>query len=115
MSAYRTGMSDSAAGKTRSDKKLAEITYQGHCEILEGFNNETGYKFDNVIKRDIKKRYLRLLISNQDIYKIKEDNLYGFFMQEVRLIVKVKFFTRLYFEPIYNYLRKVRNRIIGVN
>lgn len=115
MSAYRTGNINSAAGKARGDFQIAKRTYDGQCEILNGFNEMTNYKYDASIQHDIQKRKLRLLISNLNIEKIKQDNLWMMYKKEVKLSTKIKNFVKIYFGNTYEIIRNIRNKIKKIN
>ncbi len=111
MSAYRTGNPNSASGQAAKSKEAIIRTFNGHKEILDGFNEHTEHKWAKEIEYDINKRRFRTYFQIGDFRKIKEEHLDVFVNKEATTYFKIKFFVQLNFGWLYGFLKKFKKLI----
>ncbi len=111
MSAYRTGNPNSASGLAAKSKEAILKTFDGHKEILDGFNEHTQNRWRAEIEYDIKRRKFRTYFQIGDFQKIKEEKLDLFVRTEATLYFRIKFFLQLRFGRFYNLLKKLKKLI----
>ncbi|MDM0954892.1 glycosyltransferase [Clostridium perfringens] len=76
MSVYRVGNSESMMGKWKSRSKSLDFKInhaQGYLDILNNFNEFSSFKYDDLIKEEIKNREFEILIDKGNLREIKSE------------------------------------------
>lgn len=112
MSAYRTGNPNSASGQASKSKEAIMNTFYGHKSILDGFNEQTSYRWDKEVEYDLKRRKFRTYFQIGDFKKIKEEGLEDFIKQEATCSFKIKYYLKLKCGRLYKFLRKIKHGVV---
>jgi len=110
MSMYRTGNPSSASGLVRNSKDALLKTYNGHIDILQGFNKHTGYTWDKDIRLDMERRKVWYLMSTGNITAIKQAGLLGAMKNEITIYARLAYYMRTHLSSLYNLLKKIRDQ-----
>ncbi|WP_221388193.1 glycosyltransferase [Clostridium perfringens] len=110
MSVYRVGNSQSMMGKwkLRSNNLDFQINHsQGYLDILKNFNEFSNFKYDDVIKEEIKNREFEILIAKGDLRTIKSGK-YKENYKKMSIKSKLKTFIISINPRLFDILGKIR-------
>lgn len=110
MSVYRVGNSQSMMGKwkLRSNNLDFQINHaQGYLDILKNFNEFSNFKYDSVIKEEIKNREFEILIAKGNLREIKSEK-YKENYKKMSMKSKLKTFIISVNPRLFEMLGKIR-------
>ncbi|MDK0896073.1 glycosyltransferase [Clostridium perfringens] len=110
MSVYRVGNSESMMGKwkSRSNNLDFQINHaQGYLDILKNFNEFSNFKYDSVIKEEIKNREFEILIAKGNLREIKSEK-YKENYKKMSMKSKLKTFIISVNPRLFEMLGKIR-------
>lgn len=112
MSAYRTGVAGSWTSHVSASRDKQIEVRNGLINMLNGFNEYTGYKYRDSVSRQQAENQLLLLIARGEIKALQEDAYQGLNKGSGKYIAAMILLNK-YCPYVYNKLRKYKKYIIA--